>query len=141
MNTDRSIGRTPAGLRMIATVLAIVIGMHGLAPSSYGNLIISEPVSMEDARAADLSTIRQMLELKVVQHRLEELGFTPDEIESRLTVASNADLHQLATQSENLLAGGTLGLVVSVLVIILLVMLILRITSNERGVAPDTMIA
>ncbi len=141
MSTNRSIGRTPVALRTITTVLALVIGMQGLAPSSYGNPIMAEPVSMENARAADLATIQQMLEVKVVQHRLEMLGFTQDEIASRLAVASNADLHQLATQSENLLAGGAAGLLVTVLLVVLLVLLILRIAANETGEAPDTMIA
>ncbi len=141
MCTNQRISRIPAGLRCITTVLALVIGMHGLVPSSYATPIASEPVSMEDARAADLATIQQMLELKVVQHRLVELGFTPDEIASRLAMASNADLHQLATQSEDVLAGGAAGLVVTVLLVVLLVLLILRIASNETGATPDIMIA
>jgi len=141
MSANRSIRRIPTGLRCITTVLALVIGMHGLVPSSYGGPIASEPVSLEDARAADLATIQQMLELKVVRHRLNELGFTPDEIASRLALASNADLHQLATQSEDVLAGGAAGLVVTVLLVVLLVLLILRIASNETGEAPDMMVA
>ncbi len=141
MSTKRSMSRLPAGLRNITTVLAVVVGMHGLTPSLYGSPIESEPVSMEDARAADLATIQQMLELKVVQHRLDELGFTQDEITSRLAMASDAELHQLATQSEDVLAGGAVGLVVAVLVVILLVLLILRIASNDTGEAPDMLVA
>ena len=141
MNTNRTICRMPAGLRYITAVLALVVGIHGLTLSSQGSPIISAPVSMEDARAADLATIQQMLELKVVQHRLEELGFTQEEIQSRLALASNAELHQLATQSEDLLAGGALGLVVTVLVVLLLVVLILRIVSNDTGEAPDMLVA
>lgn len=125
----------------MAIVLALVLGLHGLTPSSYGSLILSEPVSMEATRAADLATIQQMLELKVVQHRLEALGFTQDEIALRLALASDADLHQLATQSEDLLAGGAAGLLVTVLVVILLVLLILRIASNDTGGNPDLMVA
>ncbi len=141
MSSNQRMSRATTGLRTITAVLALVIGMHGVTPSSYGHPILSEPVSMIDARAADLATIQQMLELKVVQHRLETLGFTQNEIASRLAMASNAELHQLATQSEDLLAGGALGLVVTVLVIILLVLLILRITSNETGETPDMLIA
>ncbi len=141
MSSHRNSSRIPAWLRTITIVLALAIGMHGLAPSSYGSLIPSEPVSMEAARTADLATIQQMLELKVVQHRLEALGFTQDEIALRLALASDADLHQLATQSEDLLAGGAAGLLVTVLVVILLVLLILRIASNDTGGNPDLMVA
>ncbi len=125
----------------MAIVLALVLGLHGLTPSSYGSLILSEPVSMEATRAADLATIQQMLELKVVQHRLETLGFSQNEIALRLSMASDADLHQLATQSEDVLAGGAAGLVVTVLVIILLVLLILRITSSDTGEPQDMLVA
>jgi hypothetical protein len=141
MSSNQGSGRIPAGVRYIAMALAMVVGMHGLVPWSYGNPIQSEPVSMEDARAANLATIQQALELKVVQHRLESLGFTQDEIAQRLSVASDADLHQLATQSEDVLAGGAVGLLVSVLVVILLVILILRIVSNETGRPLDMLVA
>ncbi len=141
MNENQRIRRMPAGIRYIAILLAVVVGMHGLTPHAYGNPIQSEPVSMEDARGADLATIQQALELKVVQHRLEALGFTPNEIDVRLALASDAELHQLATQSENVLAGGAVGLLVSVLVVILLVLLILRIASNDSGSTSNLLIA
>ncbi len=131
----------PTWMRRTATVLAIVMGLHGMAPSSFARLIQSEPLATDAARAADLATIQQMLEMKVVQHRLAELGFTPGEIELRLELASDAELHQLAVESENLMAGGSVGLVVTVLVVILLVLLILRITSTDTVQNPDLMVA
>jgi len=141
MSINVSVNAMSSGLRKITAVLAVVVGMHGITPSAFASPIPSEPVSMEHARAADLATIQQMLEMKVVQHRLEELGFTPDEVVSRLNMASHAELHDLATQSEDVLAGGDGGIVVTVLVVILLVLLILRLTSNENGEARDTMVA
>ncbi len=141
MSENQRMRRMPAGIRTIAMTLAVVVGMHGLTPATYGSAIPSEPVSMEAARAADLATIQQMLEMKVVQHRLEVLGFTPAEIEVRLSLASDAELHQLATQSEDVLAGGAAGLVVTVLVVILLVIIIMRIVSNDTGANPDLLVA
>lgn len=141
MKTNRRLRRIPAGVRTIAIVLALVVGMHGLAPSSYGAPIMSEPVSMADARAADLATIQKTLELKVVQHRLDVLGFSQDEIAVRMAMASDADLHQLATQSEDVLAGGDAGLLVTVLVVILLVLVIMRIASNETDGNTDMLVA
>ncbi len=141
MRAHRRIRKIPAWLRHITIVLALVVGIHGLTPSAYAYQITSEPVSMEDARAADLATIQQMLEMKVVQHRLAELGFTQDEIASRLAMASNADLHQLATQAEDVLAGGATGLLVTVLVVVLLVLLILHIASTDTGANPDMLVA
>jgi hypothetical protein len=116
------------------------MGLHSLAPLSYGSLIASTAISTEAARAADLATIQQMLEQKVVQHRLGELGFTTGEIQTRMELASNAELHQLAVQSDALTAGGDGG-IIFILVIVLLVLLILRITSNEAGAESDMLVA
>lgn len=141
MNINRRMSRLSAGARVIAIVLALVLGMHGMVPHALAGPILSEPVSLADARTANLATIQQALELKVVQHRLEALGFTQDEITLRLAMASDADLHQLATQSEDVLAGGAAGLLVTVLVVILLVLLILRIVSNDTADHSDMLVA
>ncbi len=142
MRSGRKGRALPTGLRRTAIMLAVVMGLHGAAPSSFGRLIQSEPILAEAAREADLATIRQMLEQKVVQHRLAELGFTAEEIQLRLDLASDAEIHQLAVQSETLLAGGDgLGLVITVLVIILLVMLILRIAAHDAPGDPDLLVA
>jgi len=130
----------PTWLRRTAMTLAIVMGLHGFAPLSFGGLIASQTISTEDLRAADMATVQKMLEQKVVQHRLGELGFTPGEIQTRMDLASNAELHQLAMQSDTLTAGGDAG-VVTVLLIVLLVILILRYVSNDAGAESDILVA
>jgi len=130
----------PTWLRHTAMALVFVMGLHSLAPLSFGSPIPSAPISMDEARAADLATIQLMLEQKVVQHRLSELGFTPGEIETRIELASNAELHQLAMQSDTLAAGGDVG-VIAVLLIVLLVLLILRLTINDTGAESDLLVA
>ena len=72
---------------------------------------------------------------------MEELGFTPAEIQQRLAQATDAELHQLATESEAMMAGGVAGLIISVLVIILLVVLIMRVSAIEPVLSPDVMAA
>lgn len=142
MNTKHKTRMLPTWLRHTTTVLAIAVGLHGLAPMSFGSPIMSEPISIDDARATDMAVIQQMLEQKVVQHRLKELGFTHEEIQSRMELASNADLHQMAVQSEAMMAGGDGGAgLVAVLVIVLLVLLILRIASNDTMEDADMLVA
>ena len=130
----------PAWLRRTAMLLVAIMGLHSLAPLSYGSAIVSAAISTEAARAADLATIQQLLEQKVVQHRLGELGFTTGEIQTRMELASNAELHQLAVQSDTLTAGGDGG-VIFILVVVLLVLLILRLTVNDTGVESDMLVA
>jgi hypothetical protein len=130
----------PAWLRRTAITMVAVMGLHSLAPLSYGSAIESAAISTETARAADLATIQKALEQKVVQHRLGELGFTTGEIQTRMELASNAELHQLAVQSDTLTAGGDGG-IIAILLIVLLVLLILRITTNDTGLESDMLVA
>jgi len=129
MKTNTKTGKFPAKIRTIAMVLSVIFGLHGMVPMAMGNPIPSALMTAEGARAADIATIQQALEMKVVQHRLEQLGFSKTEIEDRMAFASDEELHQLASQSETALAGGDAGIIVTVLVVVLLVILILRLTS------------
>lgn len=114
-----------ASLRCVAWVLAFVMGWSALTPRAYGALVGSTPVAAASAQPSDLARVQQALELKVVQQRLHDLGFSSGEVQQRLDRASAEDLHQLAMQSDQLLAGGD-G-VITILIIVLLVVLILRI--------------
>jgi hypothetical protein len=76
-------------------------------------------------RSADLQRVQTVLESKMIQQRLEELGLTPEEIDARLSQLSDAQLHQLATQLDSLMPGGDggLGIIIALLVIAVLVVL------------------
>jgi hypothetical protein len=119
--------RTLVWIRPLAAVLAFGVGLSVSSPHAVAGAIPSTAIVSESARSTDLSTIRQALEHKQVQQRLGELGFTDTEIQQRLANASDSELHQLATQSQALMAGGDGGVIVTVLLIILLVMVIMRI--------------
>jgi len=141
MKSSLSYHRFPAWMRTVSSLLVIVIGMYGMSPPSIGSPIPSTVITSSDVRAADLATVQNMLEQKIVQHRLAELGFTPMEIEQRLEYATDEELHQLANQSDMIMAGAGAGLIVTALVIVLLVLLILRITSTDSHVDQDSMVA
>lgn len=106
-----------------AMALALAAGLLAVALFASASAIPSTAILSEAARATDLATIRQALESKQVQQRLGELGFTDAEIQQRLANANDTELHQLATQSQAILAGGDGGIIITVL----LVMVILRI--------------
>ena len=107
--------------------LLLLTGFLASAPFASAEPLSSAAVLSESTRASDLDTIQHALEHKQVQQRLGELGFTADEIHQRLANANDSELHQLATQSESIMAGGDGGIIISVLLIVLLVMVILRI--------------
>jgi hypothetical protein len=82
-------------------------------------------------RAADLQKIQRVLEAKIVQQRLEDFGLTPDEVNARLNRLSDAQLHQLATQIDDLVPGGELGLVIGLLVVAILVVILILLLSHK----------
>lgn len=133
MTTSTPQQKIPAILRSTAGLLTLIFFMHGMMPMAIASPIPSTLISMEDARAADIATIQKSLETKIVQDRLEQLGFTPAEIEERLLYADDAELHQLAVHSETMMAGGGGGIIVTVLVIVLLVILIQRIAATDTN--------
>lgn len=76
-------------------------------------------------READLQKIQKLLELKVVQHKLKQLGLTNEEIETRLAQLDDEQIHQIATQIQALEAGGAMHPVLVVSGIACLVALIM----------------
>ncbi len=127
MNTMSCHIRSLARIRPLVAVLTLVAGILAVTPRALASAIPSTAIVSESSRSSDLSTIRHALEQKQVQQRLGELGFTDSEIQQRLANASDSELHQLATQSQAVMAGGDGGVIVTVLLIILLVMVIVRI--------------
>jgi hypothetical protein len=71
--------------------------------------------------------------MKMVGQRLKELGFTPDEIQSRLNQLSDPQVHQLAMQIDNLNVGGNdaLGILVALLVIAILVVILIWLLGHR----------
>lgn len=128
MKSLHTVGKFPTWIRALATTMALVIGLCSAAPLALAGPVSSVDIVSDSTRTADLASVQQALESKVVQQRLSELGFTQTEIESRLAQASDAELHQLAVQSETLMAGGDGGIIITILVIVILVILIMRLT-------------
>jgi hypothetical protein len=118
------------GLSWYLAVMMLVIAVAprvdaGFAPSEVINALSS-------GRAADLDSIRQALETKMVRERLEQFGLTSDEIDSRLSQLSDDQLHQLALQVDEIRAGGdAAGVIIALLVIILIVVLIIYFTGHK----------
>ncbi len=57
-------------------------------------------------RASDIEKIRVVLQHKMVAQRLADLGFSADEISSRLSSLTDQQLHSFAQQLDDLKVGG-----------------------------------
>jgi ribose 1,5-bisphosphokinase PhnN len=124
-------------IRIMAWLLVAHMFALGMTPfESRASLVppVSRDGSMDSLpesgmdRAGDLRTVQRVLETKVVQQRLKDLGFSREEIDTRLARLSDAQLHQVASQINSLLPGGSidgaLGTILTVLLIILVAVVI-----------------
>ena len=57
-------------------------------------------------READLHKIQKVLELKLIQYKLSQLGFSKAEIQERIQQLDVEDVHQIASQIRALESGG-----------------------------------
>jgi hypothetical protein len=119
--------------KFLSWYLIIAIFIIGIVSKVDAGFVTSNPVALSAIdREADLTKIQNVLETKMVADRLEKLGFTKDEINSRLQQLSDQQIHQLALKLDELKVGGDgLGVVIALLVIVILVIIILQLTGHK----------
>jgi len=94
-------------MKMISCYLVVAMFVIGITPRVYAGFSPSEAISiLTFDRSSDLEKIRKVLEMKMVRERLKEFGFTPNEIEKKLSQLSDQQIHQLAVQLDELKVGG-----------------------------------
>jgi len=81
-------------------------------------------------RAADIEKVQKALETKMVRERLEQLGFTQEEIQGKLSGLSDQQLHQLALQIDDVKTGG-LDAIIFLLVIVIIIVLFLQLAGKK----------
>jgi len=120
-------------MRQISWYLVVAMFIIGIAPKVNAGLAPSELIAMSQAdRIADVEKIQKFLEMKVVSERLGKLGFTQDEIQSRMNSLSDQQIHKLALQIDDLKVGGDgLGIVIALLVIAILVVILIMLTGHK----------
>ncbi len=120
-------------LKPIAWYLVFAMLLISVVPKVEAGFVPSELTGLSGIdRTKDMDKIQQILETKMIQQRLEKLGFTQDEISSRLSHLSDQQIHQLALQLDELRVGSDgLGVVIALLVIAILVVLLLNLTGRR----------
>lgn len=120
-------------LKPIAWYLVFAVLLISIVPKVDAGFVPSDFTTLSGIdRTKDLNKIQQILETKMIQQRLEQLGFTQDEITTRLSQLSDQQIHQLALQLDQLKVGGDgLGVIIALLVIAILVVLLLHLTGHR----------
>ena len=120
--------------KWIIWYLVMAMFVIGITPRVYAGFSPSEVMGLSPAeRSSDLQKIQKFLEMKMVGERLKEFGLTQDEIQTRLTQLSDAQIHQLAIKVDDLrvAADGGLGIIIALLVIAILVIVIIMLTGHR----------
>lgn len=110
-----------------SVLLIFVLSLISLVPRVEAAFIPSSDSRNGLMRNQDIQTIQKTLESKIVKQRLQDLGFSEEEIQERLNQLSDEEVHSLAMQIDSLSQGGILGVVIAVLIIVVLVLVIMKL--------------
>ena len=113
--------------RRITIILIILMSLISLVPHVEAAFIPSGESHTEMMRDHDMQVIKSTLENKLIRQRLQDLGFSDQEIQDRLDQLSDQEVHNLATQIDSVSQGGILGVVIAVLIIVVLVLVIMKL--------------
>ncbi len=118
--------------RPLVWYLAMAMMIISSVPRNSTAGLIPSQMAAEGTRLGDIAKIQAALESKVVAQRLTDLGLNPGEVKMKVATFSNEDLHTLASNVDQLNAGGDgAGVVIALLVIVLLVVLILQLSGHK----------
>jgi len=120
-------------MKCVASYLAIAMFILGIVPRVDAGFIPSDIITHPEIdRTADLQSIQKVFETKMVRQRLENLGFTADEIQKRLNQLNDEQIHNLALNLDQLKVGGdAFGVIAALLVIALLVVALIYLTKHR----------
>ena len=121
-------------LKPVTWCMVFIMIVLGVTPNVEAGFIPSKVIQMsETERDADILQIKKILETKAVSVRLEQLGFTAEEIQERLSKLSDQQIHQIALQLDQLKVGqgDAFGIIIAVLVIAILVVVLLKLTGHD----------
>ncbi|TAL26364.1 MAG: hypothetical protein EPN94_03445 [Nitrospirae bacterium] len=119
--------------RQIAWYLVAAMFVIGIVPRVEAGLSPSEVINADLDRTTDLANIQQVIETKMVRERLEKLGFTSDEIKSRLSRLSDQQVHKLALNLDEIKTGsdGGLDIIVALLAIMILIVFLMWLMDRK----------
>jgi hypothetical protein len=120
-------------MKGISWYLVVAMFVIGVTPRVYAEFSPSEVIGLSPTdRVSDLQKIQKVIEMKMISERLKEFGLTPDEIQKRLSLLSDQQIHQFAVQLDELKVGGDgLGIVIALLVIAILVVILLYLMGHR----------
>jgi hypothetical protein len=121
---------------LAAYLIAALIVMSSFAAPAEAMFVPAAPGEeasvqphMPGNRAADLAKVQTVLESRIIQQKLIDYGLSPTEAMARVNRLSDQQLHEFATRTDSVQAGGDpadlfFGLVLVALLVVVLVYLL-----------------
>jgi uncharacterized membrane protein (Fun14 family) len=109
----------------LVAVLAVSLFASSIQSAAYGGVISTQQYLTTLDREATRARIDAVLAREEVRSKLEQYGVDPADTDARLAALTDQELEQLATDLENMPAGGS---ALAVIGIVFLVLLILELT-------------
>jgi catabolite regulation protein CreA len=120
-----------AFVKSVACYVIAGFFLMSAAPRVDAGFLPSEAIpSCQQKGNVDLQNIRKTLESKMVRERLNQLGFSEDEIQMKLSQLDDEQIHQLALSIDEIKVGGN-GF--EVLVILLLIGILIGVWFHLSG--------
>jgi uncharacterized membrane protein (Fun14 family) len=106
----------------LVAVLAASLFVSSVQSAAYAGVISTQEYLTAVDREATRARIDAVLAREEVRSKLEQYGVDPAETDARLAALTDPELEQLATDLENMPAGGSILAVVGVVFIVLLIL-------------------
>jgi hypothetical protein len=106
----------------LVAVLAASLFVSSVQSAAYAGVISTQEYLTAVDREATRARIDAVLAREEVRSKLEQYGVDPAETDARLAALTDPELEQLATDLENMPAGGSVLAVVGVVFIVLLIL-------------------
>jgi hypothetical protein len=120
-------------MEFVACCLVVAVFVMLAVPRVYAGFAPSEVLVVSQVdRSADLGRIQKILELKMVQQRLEDFGFSQNEIQSRLDRLTDGQIHELASTLDQLQVGGDTEVIIIILLGVALVVVLYFWLTGQR---------
>ena len=121
--------------KYLVCYLIFAMFIIGITPRVEAAFAPSGPIaSTPSDRAADLEKVRNLLEMKVVAQRLQDLGYRAEEIKDKLSEMTDAQIHTIAQKIDDLKVGQENAFVIiaaSLLIVVLIIVLYNLLTGHK----------
>lgn len=119
--------------KCVSWYLVLAMFIIGVAPRVDAGLSPSEVIALSPAdRTSDLQKIQKILETKMIGKRLEQFGFSSDEIKARLGRLNDQEIHEFALRLDEIkIGGGGFEVIVVLLLVGILIGLWLHVSGKK----------